>query len=169
MSKKRPRRRQPPKPKLKGREAFKTLYQALERTRDSDGLYHPPAVEKERYPGPTKERNPKPKSLPKQNKKRTLPKENKNRWGRIPVSSLQSAGMPGNEETDPGPIRSCQGHSDFTSYDRAHDLSSQAPEPRSAVNHPRGGGDHPTVDHRERFWDRVKKIASTVFLFARRR
>jgi hypothetical protein len=112
MSKKRPRRRgvrvrvkrpkrrrrqmlihnefkgQPPKPK--------TLYEALERTRDSGGLYHPPAVEKERYPGPTKERNPKPKNLPKQNK---------NRWGRNPFSSLQSAGMPGNEETDPRPIR----------------------------------------------------------------
>jgi hypothetical protein len=41
-------------------------------------------------------RNPKPKKVL---------KPNKNRFGQNPFSSLQSAGMPGNEEADPAPIR----------------------------------------------------------------
>ena len=97
MSKKRPRRRQPPKPKLKGREAFKTLYQALERTRDSDGLYHPPAVKKERNLGLTKVRNPKRKNLnlPTVVTFPTHAQSNKNRWGQNPFSTLPSAGVRG--------------------------------------------------------------------------
>ena len=79
------------KPKPKGREALKTLIEAFDKTRDSDGIYHQPLVPiKPVYHPPV---------IAKPNKP---PKLNKNRFGPSPFFGLQSAGMPGNEETDPG-------------------------------------------------------------------
>lgn len=84
----------PAKPaKPKGREALQKLFVTCEGLLTPSGVYRfPPILSK----SPDHPKSPK---LPRKIKL------NPNRFGPSPFSGLQSAGMPGNEETDPGPHR----------------------------------------------------------------
>ena len=78
----------PPKPA--GRESWKKTFEVCEKARDEQGVYPSSAVKE----ALKEAQSPKRKSI----------KLNENRFSPNSYSSLQSAGMPGNEETDPPPI-----------------------------------------------------------------